>query len=122
MFAEDGPVFGPLDLDDELRARLAAGEGVAFRMGETLPGRRRAVYDTGRYLGARAGRLAPLLEHGFPWSGALWIEYAETTGWSRCRGLWLRPAWWRLVWRHRSYWPARRRYPADALLSSGFRG
>lgn len=122
---EDGPVYGPDDLDDALRLRLAVGEGECFRMGETVParhgGRRVLVYDTGRYLGPPAGRFAPLIEHGFPWSGALWIEYATATGgWRRPTGLWLHPAWWRALRAHRGY-RATRLYPASALLS-GHRG
>ncbi|MFI5614692.1 hypothetical protein [Amycolatopsis sp. NPDC051903] len=125
VLTENGPVFGPDTLDDATRERLAAGEGAVFRMGETVParrsGRRTLVYDTGRYLGPADGRFAPPIEHGFPWTGALWIEYATPAGgWTRPAGLWLCTAWWRTLRQHRGY-RATRLTPAPVLLS-GHRG
>lgn len=112
VLTEDGPVFGPADLDDELRLRLATGEGQPFRMGEGG-----LIYDTGRYLGPRSGRFGPLLEDGFPNAGALWIDYATPAGWRRLRGLWLRPGWWRVLSTYREYLPILLR-PANPQLTT----
>ncbi|GAA4661679.1 hypothetical protein [Amycolatopsis dongchuanensis] len=119
---EDGPVYGPDPLDPVLRERLAGGEGQAFQMGEGLPvrggGRRQLVYDTGRYLGPAQHRYAPLLQHGFPWSGATWIRYADQGRWSRRGGPWLLPAGRCLLARYRTYRSAHLA-PAAALAARG---
>lgn len=107
VVTEDGTtVVGPEGISAGLRERLAAGDGEVFRMGETVPGhggRRRLVYDTGRYLGPASRRCAPLIEHGYAWSGARWIEYAREGRWVAQAGLWRRPAWWRCRLRYRRY-------------------